>query len=134
MVIKIEIFLAILFILEAWLETTIIKLKNPLLPDYKELNNQEHLRSFLFAGFLILGTSFIGKHLELIPSLIISRRLFFDYFLKILRKRPFKNIEGTGPIDNTLRKIFGKEGAWIECLTIIVIKLVYLQILYQNMY
>lgn len=129
MVILLEIFFLVYFLLEAWLEVIIIKLKNPSLINYQKLNKQEHNRSFILAAFLIIGVCFISNLLFLIPSAILSRRLFFDYPLKLMRGRKIKNIEGTGVIDSSLRKILGPKGGWYELGIVVFLKFVYLYLI-----
>ncbi len=133
MILELEIFFAVLFFLEAFLEKVIIGLKNPNLSNYKELNKKEHVLSFVWAGFLILGVAYLQKSFLFVPSIILSRRIFFDYSLKLLRNRGLKAIEGDGEIDELMKRIFGKEGGIKELIVVVVLKLVYLQISYINL-
>src|SRR5690349_19051262 len=124
---KIQLSVAVICIIEAWLEEVVIKLKNPSLPNYAELNKQEHFRSAVWFTFLILGCCYIAGFLAtlwVIPVCFIIRRLFFSYSLKLFRKnKKLKIIEGNQFTDNLARKIFGQNGGYFEiatCLLIII--------------
>lgn len=136
-----EILVAITFILEAGLEKTVIDLKNPNLPNYPNLNKKEHIRSALWAGFYILTiTVATGIALKsLLPltfllvglSYITSRRIFFDYFLKLFRGRPFKKIEGDQFLDTTIRSILGPNGGYIELILVVLLKIGILYLIFR---
>lgn len=111
--------LCILFYLEASLEVVVIDLKNPSLPNYKELNDEEHRKSLIVASFIvgcvIALLVWMQSYYLIVPALI-SRRIFFDYTLIKLRNRPSDTYEGTGRVDTTLSNIFGKKGRRKELL------------------
>lgn len=129
MVIYIEILVAITFILEAGLEKTVIDLKNTKLPNYPLLNKREHKRSALWAIFYMATIAVAILNWLFFFSALVSRRLFFDYPLKLFRGRPFKNIEGDQFIDNTIRRILGPEGGYIELVIIFIVKTIILYFL-----
>lgn len=108
-----------IFLAEAWLEETVIRLKNDQLTDYGPLNKKEHARSMilssLIAGSFCLGAAFLG-YLWLLPALIVNRRLVFDPMLKVFRKRKLTRYEGNGPVDLFFVGIFGRSGARWELL------------------
>lgn len=120
--ILLEISAALLFICEAILETYVIRMKNPNILNYNELNKKEHFWSGVYSVVLILVLCVCTRNYFLIPSLALSRRLFFDYGLKLLRSRPFKRIEGDGWFDNTSRSIFGPNRGYLELLTVLILK------------
>lgn len=136
-----EILVAITFILEAGLEKTVIDLKNPNLPNYPNLNRREHIRSALWAFFYILtmtvATCFALKSLLPLTFLLVglsyitSRRIFFDYFLKFFRGRPLRKIEGDQFVDNTIRRILGKNGGRIEIIIVLTVKALILYFLFR---
>lgn len=118
---------AIVCIAEAWLEVTVIALKNAKHPGYKELNRQEHRRSAVFAVLysicctvtLLCFCYYIAAAL-LVPLLLLNRRLFFDAALKKMRGRKIRDIEGDQPTDEAMRWLFGKRGGWLELISLIV--------------
>lgn len=97
-------------------------MKNPALPNYAALNRLEHRWSGIYyAGIcvLALGVSALALGLtwKVLPaafSLLVNRRIFFEYSLKILRKRKIKDIEGDQPLDTAIRKILGANGGYLE--------------------
>jgi hypothetical protein len=119
--IKIQIVFAIICVFEAWLEEIIIKLKNPELPNYQQLNSQEHKRSAYWFGSLVLGITVITEVWLLPIYCILLRRIFFDFPLKKFRKRKFREIEGDQFVDNLSRKIFGSHGGLFELATCLIL-------------
>jgi hypothetical protein len=122
-----ELLIAVAYVLEARLEVYVIKLKNPNLPNYPLLNKQEHAWSLVHAVFIACMVAYGSGLWVLLPSLLLSRRLFFDYMLKVFRERPLQRIEGNGWFDNQARRIFGIQngGLW-ELLTVLILKFGYL--------
>lgn len=118
----INLFFIVINITEAKLETYVIAMKNPALPNYAALNRLEHRWSGIYyAGIcvLALGVSALAlgltwKALPAAISLLINRRIFFEYSLKLFRKRPIKAIEGDQPLDTAIRKILGTNGGYLE--------------------
>lgn len=118
----IHLFFIVINWIEAKLETYVIAMKNPALPNYAALNRLEHRWSGIYyAGIcmLALGVSALAMGLtcKIIPaafSLMVNRRIFFDYSLKIMRKRPIKAIEGDQPLDTVIRKFLGANGGYLE--------------------
>jgi hypothetical protein len=128
--IRIQIALVILCIAEAWLETIVIKMKNPASGDYVKLNKQEHNRSAVYYAALIAmlcivsWDHIIAMHLQgllLILTLLLQRRIFFEYALKLFRGRQIRLIEGDQYWDLLSRKLFGYKGGWKELGVLIVL-------------
>lgn len=125
-VLKIQIAIAILCIAEAWLEVVVIALKNPSLINYAKLNKQEHRRSAGFwvaqvVLFISLSNSW-EQALLLTPALILNRRVWFEYALKILRPgKRLKDIEGDQFFDKLSRRLFGARGGYFELSTCILV-------------
>jgi hypothetical protein len=122
MILKIEVLVAILFCIEAVLEKYVIALKNPAAEKYPYLNKKEHAWSLVYAVALVIAITLISGWWWAFPSLLVSRRLFFDYPLKLVRQRPFDNIEGDGWFDKTARAIFGKHGGYEEASAVLILK------------
>lgn len=120
----IHLFFVVLNTIEAKLETYVIAMKNPALPNYAALNRSEHRWSGIYyAGIcvLALGVSALALGLtwKVIPaaiSLLVNRRIFFEYALKLFRKRKIYKIEGDQPIDTAARKILGANGGYVELI------------------
>lgn len=116
--------LSVINFAEAWLEEVVILLKDPNLPNYKELNKREHWRSGVYAVILTIPFILAAIYFHLfwlIPAIITNRRLVFDNGLKYFRKRKLFRYEGDGPIDSFFRNLFGEYGAWKEiCIWIII--------------
>ena len=111
-------------IAEAWLEQVVIELKDPRLKNYHDLNQKEHNRSLVFAVLVAIPFVLIACYYSLywmLPAIAVNRRIFFDFFLKLFRKRPTWKIEGKGPFDNFFKKIYGEKGGWYELATEVVI-------------
>lgn len=107
-------------VLEAWLETTVIALKDPKLKSYTKLNEEEHARSLMFAAAILaalLPLYIATGALWCIPALIVNRRLFFEFSLKKMRHRRMWLYEGSGPVDKLMAKIF-RGNALLEFLTL----------------
>lgn len=116
---------AVQCLIESKLESIEIALKVQAgsLPDYAELNRQEHTWSAAFSiGFVILIAVFasfswpflLWKIIPYVLTMAIIRRIFFDYGLKIFRKRPLSAIEGDQKTDTAVRKVLGAHGGIIE--------------------
>jgi hypothetical protein len=111
------------------LESIIIKLKNPNLTDYSSLNRQEHRWSAIYylavvalaTGISILTTGLTWEILPFAFTLLINRRIFFEYSLKIMRGRPIEKIEGDQPLDILVRKVLGKNGGWKELFLLLLL-------------
>lgn len=119
-----QIAIVLLCAAEAWLEAVVIKLKNPLLTNYNQLNKQEHQRSAVYyfalvACITVLTWEQIDHHLWLVIAAMFWRRVVFTYGLKFLRRRPIKFIEGDQYTDKIMRNLFGKNGGYIELLIMI---------------
>lgn len=122
-VLKIELAVALYCLVEAVAEYNQIKTKSPSLPNYKIYDKREHTWSLIkFFAVLVLPVFLNTDYYKLLPSLIFDRRLVFDYFLKVFRKRPFKKIEGTLFFDNFSRNIFGANGGYLELIAVSIIK------------
>lgn len=109
---------------EAWLEAVVIKLKNPLIQNYNQLNKQEHQRSAVYYFTLVtcitvLTWEQIDHHLWLVIAFMFWRRVIFTYGLKFLRRRPIKFIEGDQYTDKMIRSLLGKNGGYIELLIMV---------------
>lgn len=109
---------------EAWLEDIVIKLKNAGLANYPALNTKEHRRSagyyFALIGCLTVITwEQVSHHIWLVIAFMVIRRLIFTYGLKFLRHRPLFAIEGDQYTDRIMRKLFGKNGGYIEILVLL---------------
>lgn len=123
----IHLFFIVLNPIEAKLETYVIAMKNPALPNYTALNRLEHRWSGIYyAGIcvLALGVSALALGLtwKVFPaafSLLVNRRIFFEYSLKIMRKRKIYKIEGDQPLDTTIRKILGANGGYVELILLL---------------
>lgn len=123
---------SLLCLVEAKLESIYIALKDQstALPNYATLNAQEHEWSAIY--YLFIVSLFCGivawaarvpviSIVTLYVCLIICRRIFFDYGLKIFRKRKIKAIEGDQKIDTALRKLFGANGGYTELVADLVL-------------
>jgi hypothetical protein len=120
------VFIHLFFILinpiEAKLETFVIAMKNPNLPNYKALNRLEHRWSAIYyAGICVLALGIsalvLGLTWKILPaafSLLVNRRIFFEYSLKLFRRRSIKAIEGDQPLDKAIRKLLGVNGGYLE--------------------
>lgn len=121
--------ICILFYIEAWLEEVVIKLKDSSLPNYAELNKEEHKRSLVFSSFLVVccvALLIVYQQYYLIVPALISRRIFFDYSLIVLRDRPRDLYEGNGGVDAIFSNIFGKNGRKKELITEIAVSLLFI--------
>lgn len=129
---------AVLNVIEAKLESLVIALKNGNIPNYSTLNRAEHKWSaiyYLGIVALVSGVSIIGQGLtwKIIPTvliMVVTRRIFFEYALKIFRDRPIGKIEGDMPLDSFVRKVLGPNGGWRELflLVALLIGLIFLTI------
>lgn len=118
--------MALLFLCEAFLEKYVIALKNPDHASYPYLDKKEHAWSLAYSILLCAAIAIVTKQYWLFPSLLASRRIWFDYPLKIIRGKPFREIQGKGWFDRTSRSIFGVKGGLMEAIAIILFKSVYL--------
>lgn len=123
---KLELIAAIVLLVESYLEHYVIKLKSPSVEDYTENNKLEHRWSFIYSAFVVLGYLWLTGYWILIGSLFLSRRIFFDYPLKLFRKKDIRNIEGDQFWDNLSRRVFGKQGGLIEAVAVILLKIIYI--------
>lgn len=123
----IHLFFIVINLIEAKLETYVIAMKNPNLPNYAALNRLEHRWSGIYyAGIcaLALGVSALAlgitwKVLPAALSLLVNRRIFFEYSLKLFRKRKIYKIEGDQPLDTAIRKILGANGGYVELVLLL---------------
>jgi hypothetical protein len=109
--------ISIYFFLEAWLEIPVIALKDGGHPNYAVLNRREHFRSAVLAGFVIgIAVVYAGAHHQWIyfPAIILSRRVFFDWYQAKWRMRPMSLYEGDDWWVRVFRKIFGAKGRKVE--------------------
>lgn len=119
-----QIAVIILCAAEAWLEAVVIQLKNAGLSNYAALNKKEHQRSagyyFALIGCLtVLSWETVDHHIWLVIAFMIIRRIVFTYGLKVLRHRPLHAIEGDQYTDRMIRRVFGKNGGYIELLVLV---------------
>jgi hypothetical protein len=111
----------ILDIIEAKLETFVIDLKDPSLPNYNELNTKEHKWSAIYvvSYALILTTIMIffggWTWLLLFPTLILARRLFFQESLNLMRGKGLGYMSDRG-IDGWMKKKFGEHAGAVNGL------------------
>lgn len=114
---------AALCIVEAKLESIEIELKAQAgaIQNYPALNAAEHRWSAIYytavVGTYILVSiiqTFNWRFVPLTICLILIRRIFFEYGLKIIRKRPIKTIEGDQVLDTAVRKALGVNGGYVE--------------------
>lgn len=127
-----EVTTSLIFLIEARLEKYVISMKSPYVANYSDNNKKEHQWSFIYAAVIVLGYTTISGLWILLPSIFLSRRIFFDYSLKLFRNKQFEDIEGDQFYDRLARKIFGNKGGWKEALVIISIKTLYLWFLFQQ--
>lgn len=107
-------YISVLFLAEAWLEVSVIKIKHDNPPAW--LNKQEHFRSAVFAALLIaaavLYVIFVSKEYWTIPPIIVARRIWFDAGLIFMRDRPF-HYEGNDWWNGKFKKVFFNN-RWFE--------------------
>lgn len=126
---EILLFLYCLFFLEAWVEVIVIQLKNSSLYNYLKLNEKEHIRSFIFASYIIVCAIILCVKLHyyfLILPIFLSRRLFFDYTLILMRGRPVYLYEGTDKTNKFLSSLFGKKGRSKELFLEIILSVIFI--------
>jgi hypothetical protein len=137
----IHILFVIVNIFEARLESIIILLKDPKAPNYVELNRKEHFWSAayyasivaLVTGISILYIGFTWKVIPTVASLLISRRIFFEYGLKLFRKgKKIRDIEGDQAIDQLMRSIFGSRGGYKELFLMVILQVILFYIILKN--
>jgi hypothetical protein len=136
----IHLFFIVINPIEAKLETYVIAMKNPGLPNYPTLNRLEHRWSAIYyAGIcvLALGVSVLamGFNWKVLPaafSLLINRRIFFEYALKLFRKKKIYKIEGDQPLDTAARKILGVNGGYVELILLFAMLLGTYFIIFKN--
>lgn len=109
---------------EAWLEDIVIKLKSPTLVNYAALNKKEHARSAVYyfaliGSLLVITWEQVDHHVWLVIAFMFIRRLVFTYGLKVLRQKRIPAIEGDQYTDRLMRRVFGKNGGYIELLVLI---------------
>jgi hypothetical protein len=122
---RLQIAVLVLCVAEAWLEELVIRLKNPTLQNYPALNRKEHRRSAIYygaqVGMLILVSAEYDKWYYLVMLLLLQRRIFFEYALKLFRGKGLRFIEGDQPWDKISRNIFGYKGGVKELLVLIAL-------------
>lgn len=122
---RLQIAIVILCIAEAWLEEVVIRLKNPASGDYTKNNRDEHRRSAVYYGAVVCLMIFIAADYThwyiLVPLMLVERRIFFEYSLKLFRGRGIRFIEGDQYWDKFSRNIFGYKGGVKELLCLIAI-------------
>ncbi len=126
MILSIEIIVAVLFVIEAKLEKYVIAMKSEQTPNYHSNNKREHAWSLVWSAFFCIYMCWLSDIWVLLPSIFISRRLFFDYPLKLFRGRSLTAIEGDGWFDNTSRRLLGRNGGIQELLLTLLLKGAYL--------
>lgn len=109
---------------EAWLEDIVIQLKNAGLANYPALNTKEHRRSAVYyfaliACLTVITWEQVGHHIWLVIAFMFIRRIVFTYGLKVLRAHRIFAIEGDQYTDRIMRKVFGKNGGYIELLVLL---------------
>lgn len=122
---------SIVNVIEARLEKTVIALKNPSLTNYTQLNRDEHRWSGYYYGavcllgglvsYLVYG--FTWKMLPVVFLLLINRRMFFDFSLKVFRDRKLRDIEGDQPLDVFVRGVLGKQGGLRELFLLVTLSI-----------
>ena len=129
MYLLIFILFSIINVIEAKLESIVIALKNPALPNYADLNRREHRWSAIYylgvvalvTGVSILAVGFTWAAVPVVFSLLVNRRVFFEYALKLFRKKPIKAIEGDQPLDVAVRKVLGANGGYKELFLLVAL-------------
>lgn len=109
---------------EAWLEETVIDLKNAQLPNYHPLNRREHNRSLILAILIMIPYIQIAVYFGLywlIGAILVNRRIFFDFPLSLFRGRPPARYEGTDTTARILVGIFGRNGRIRELIVTLAI-------------
>lgn len=117
--------LSVIHLVEAWLEETVIELKNPHISTYSILNKREHFRSAILAGMWLFSAMAAAYHVHalwLMPALLVNRRIFFDYPLIIIRDRPRYKYEGNDWWTvNFFKRVFTTNGRLVELALELVI-------------
>jgi hypothetical protein len=116
--------LSVTHYLEAWLEEIVILMKDGTLPGYQVLNHLEHSRSLVLSAAFALPYAVIAVALGLwwmLPTFVINRRLVYDPWLKIRRRRKLSRYEGDGPVDGFFSRILGPNGARWEILAELIL-------------
>jgi len=118
-------------IIEAKNETFVIGMKNDQLPNYTELNNQEHKWSAIYYCFLVWIITISTQFWILPLILLLTRRLFFQEALNKLRGKGYFYLSDRG-IDGWFKKQFGEKAGKINALIcgvgIIVLTFIYIYI------
>lgn len=126
--IKLQICLIILCIVEAWLESYIIKLKDGKLKEYEFLNKREHQVSALY--YMLLLGSFVAINTSYWPILLSGpfiRRVIFSPALNLIGidgdRRPIFYVSNSG-IEGKLKKLFGEFTGFVIFIISLLIILV----------
>lgn len=131
-VLQIEIAVALYCLIEAIAEYNQIKTKSPSVPNYHIYDKREHTWSLIkYFAVLLLPICIELSYYKLLPSLLLYRRLVFDYFLKIFRRKKFKRIEGNLFFDKTSRNIFGLNGGYYEAICLLILKTLFLYLFFK---
>jgi hypothetical protein len=122
---------SIVNVIEARLERTVIALKNPSLTNYSQLNRDEHTWSgYYYGGVCMIGClvayllfGFNWKIVSVVFLLLINRRIFFEFTLKLFRSRKLRDIEGDQPLDIFVRGVLGKYGGLKELFLLVTLSI-----------
>ena len=126
MLVIIQVLVALLNIIEAKLETKVVALKNPNLPNYPYLDRQEHIWSAIYYCCIVGILTYLSYNsigLILIPLLLLNRRLIFQEALNLFRGKGLFYLGDKG-IDGFTKKIFGKYAGVVNALVCIVLIIV----------
>lgn len=122
---------SIVNLIEARLENTVIALKNPSLTNYTQLNRDEHRWSGFYYGAVCMVGALVGyllygftwKLLPVVFLLLVNRRIFFEFTLKLFRGRKLRDIEGDQPLDIFVRGVLGKQGGLKELFLLVTLSI-----------
>lgn len=123
MLLLIQVLFTVLNLIEAKLESIVIALKDPTLPNYPSLDKQEHLWSAIYyCGVVGIVTliSYISNQWVLIPLLLANRRLFFQESLNVFRRKGLFYLSDKG-LDGWMKRNLGKKAGIVNDLISIVI-------------
>lgn len=126
----------VICVIEAKLEQYVIKGKKVDID--KSIDDLEHRWSAVYSVTVgIALMSLLAYHIRdwkilfEIPSMLLIRRIGFDFPLKKFKKIPTKIITGNRTIDNLSRKIFGTEGGIKELITWIILLATFDYLIYK---
>jgi hypothetical protein len=123
------IILIIVNLIEAKLQSIILKEFTEYVPENKEMQNKYHFWFSVYYAAFVVALILVGHmSLLIIPIAMFSRKLFFQEGLNYFRKLPFGYLSDRG-IDKITKNIFGEEGGkLVAALCIFIIALcVFLQ-------